>query len=282
MTTPAFPPLPKPARPFPFRLGVTSYVYPDALLPNVRTLASVADDVELVFFESGNESNLPSPAEINELAAIAREHALSYTVHFPIDKALGSPSRDERLFVLDRMLRIIETCHPLNPHGWILHLEGINPSDSPDRVSEWQRDLRPLVARLWSAVDDPSLLCIENLGYPFEWCQPILALAPFAHCLDIGHLWQMNYDWQSHVRQYLPSTRIIHLYGTDNTTSRHHALTLSPAPQVQAFLSAIAGYTKVLTLETFGYEDTNASVELLIHLMESCPGGASLATPAQT
>lgn len=280
MTATAFPPLPKPAQSLPFRLGVTSYVYPDALLPNIRALAPVADDIELVFFESGNDSNLPSPSDISEMATIAREHALSYTVHFPIDKALGSPSRDERLFVLDRMLRIIETCRPLNPHGWILHLEGINPTDSPNRVSEWQQDLRPLVTRLWSAVDNPALLCIENLGYPFDWCAPILALAPFGHCLDIGHLWQMNDDWQSHVRQYLSSTRIVHLYGTDNTTSRHHALTLSPTPQVHAFLSAIAGYTKVLTLETFGYEDTLASLNCLIQMMNS-PVGASLAMPAK-
>jgi sugar phosphate isomerase/epimerase len=273
MTSP-FPPLPKPTKPLPFRLGVTSYVYPDALLPNVRALAPIANDIELVFFESGDDSNLPSPSEINELAALAREHSLTYTVHFPIDKALGSPSCDERLFTLNRMLRIMDVCRPLNPHGWILHLDGISPSDTPERVAEWQRDLRPLVARLWSAANDPSLLCIENLGYPFDWCQPILDLAPFGHCLDIGHLWQMNYDWRAHVREYFPSTRIIHLYGADNT-SRHHALTITPAPLAGEFLSAITGYSGVLTLETFGYDDTHASINRLIEIFSSCPSRSS-------
>ena len=270
MTSTNFPPLPRPPGPFPFRLGVTSYVYPEALLPNVRALAQAVDDVELVFFESDKDSNLPSPAEINELVTIARENSLSYTVHFPIDKALGSPAREERLFVLDRILRIIDRCRPLNPHGWILHLEGIAPTDSPDRLAEWQRDLRPLVARIWSAVDDPSLLCVENLGYPFDWCQPILNLATFGHCLDIGHLWQMNYDWRRHVQDHLPATRIIHLYGADNT-SRHHALTITPPAQVHDFLDAIAGYSGVLTLETFGYDDTRASLERLIEIISSCP-----------
>jgi len=271
MTTAApFPPLPRPAQPYPFRLGVTSYVYPDALIPNVRALAPVADDVELVFFESGDESNLPSPAEIDELAAISRENALSYTVHFPIDKALGSPSRNERLQVQNRILDIMDRCRPLNPHGWILHLEGISPSDHPARVAEWQRDLRPLVARIVTAVDDPALLCVENLGYPFEWCHPILDDAPLGHCLDIGHLWQMNYDWRAHVREHIPATRIVHLYGADNT-SRHHALTITPEPQVRDFLAAIAGYTGVLTLETFGYEDTRASLERLVEIISSCP-----------
>lgn len=266
MTSKTLPPLPQPAQPLPFRLGVTSYVYPDALLPNVRALAPVADDVELVFFESGTDSNLPTTEEVRELATLAREHNLTYTVHFPIDKALGSPSRDERLHVLDQMLRIIARCHPLTPHGWILHLEGITPTDSPARIADWQRDLRPLVARLWAAVDDPALLCVENLGYPFEWCQPVLDLAPFGHCLDIGHLWQMNYDWHGHVQTHLPTTRIIHLYGADNT-SRHHALTLTPEPLARDFLSSVADYTGVLTLETFGYDDTRASLERLFALI---------------
>lgn len=266
MTATSFTPLPRTARPFPFRLGVTSYVYPDALLPNVRALAPAADDVELLFLESGNDSDMPAPQEIKELATIAREHALTYTVHFPIDKALGSPSPDERLQVLDRMLRIIDRCRPLNPHGWILHLEGIATADSPDRIAEWQRDLRPLVARLWAAVDDPALLCVENLAYPFDWCRPVLDLAPFGHCLDVGHLWQLNYDWRGHVREFLPATRIIHLYGADNT-SRHHALTITPEAQLRDFLAAITGYTGVLTLETFGYDDTRASLERLIALL---------------
>jgi sugar phosphate isomerase/epimerase len=268
MTPPIRPPLPQPSPPFPFRLGLTSYVYPDAILPNVRALATVADDIELVFFESGNDSNLPSPPEIRELSSLAREHSLSYTVHFPIDKALGSPSRDEQLCALNQMLRIIDCCQPLNPHGWILHLEGITPSDSPARVTEWQQNLIPLVSRLQSVVGNPSQLCIENLGYPFEWCRPILDLAPFGHCLDIGHLWQMNYDWRAHVRQHLPSTRIIHLYGADNT-SRHHALTITPITLAADFLSSVAGFSGVLTLETFGYDDTRASLDRLIELTAS-------------
>ncbi len=34
-----------------FRLGSTSYVYPDDILPNVRKLMSSVDDIELVLFE---------------------------------------------------------------------------------------------------------------------------------------------------------------------------------------------------------------------------------------
>lgn len=268
--TPLLPPLPRPPRPLPFRLGLTSYVYPDAILPNVRALADTADDIELLFLESGDHSNLPDPAEIRALADIAAEHALSYTIHFPIDKALGSPSAQDRQVCLDQTLRIIDLCRPLNPHGWILHLEGIEPDDSPARIAAWQRDLVPLVERIVAAVKDPGRLCVENLGYPYDWCRPILELAPFSHCLDIGHLWQMQYDWQAHVRTWLPTTRIVHLYGADQT-SRHHALPLTPAPLAAAFLKSLGNYRDVLTLETFGYDDTRASLERLIELTADIP-----------
>ncbi len=267
MNSPAYQPLPRPPHPLPFRLGVTSFVYPDALLPNIRALAPVADDVELVFFESGDESNLPDAAEVRCLADLAAEHALSYTIHFPIDKALGSPSARERQALLDQTLRIIEICRPLQPHGWILHLEGIEPDDTPARVAEWQSDLAHPVQAILAATGDPRRLCIENLGYPFEWCQPILDLAPFSHCLDIGHLWQMQYDWKTHVRNHRAHTRIVHLYGADHT-SRHHALTITPAPLAAEFLAALGDYREVLTLETFGYEDTCASLERLIELTQ--------------
>ena len=46
----AFPDLPSLTHPVPFRLGVTSYVYPADIETNIRALAPVVDDIELDFF----------------------------------------------------------------------------------------------------------------------------------------------------------------------------------------------------------------------------------------
>ncbi|MCU0508776.1 MAG: sugar phosphate isomerase/epimerase, partial [Anaerolineae bacterium] len=35
-----------------FRVGTTSYIVPDNILPNVEYLAPLVDDVELVLFET--------------------------------------------------------------------------------------------------------------------------------------------------------------------------------------------------------------------------------------
>lgn len=257
-----FLPLPQVTKPHPFRVGVTSYVHPADLITNVRHLAPYADDIEIVFFESSEFSNLPSQREVVEMLQLATQHQLTYTIHFPIDKALGSEQREEREHFMDTALRIIELCRPLDPHGWILHLEGLDHHASPARIETWIRDMRPLLRVLTEVAGDPTKICVENLGYPFAWCEPVLLEHPFSVCLDLGHLLQMGYDWRQHVAQWLPRTRIIHLYGSD-TTSRHYSLEKSPMPLVQEFLKAIHPYNEVLTLETFEFEDTASSLRRL-------------------
>lgn len=265
-----FPPLPRLPEAHPFRLGVTSYVHPADILPNVEAVAPFADDVELVFFESQEHSNLPSARDIETLRDLAAAHGLTYTVHFPIDKALGSPSPGEREALLEQMIRIADLCRPLQPYGWLLHVEGVGPVETPERVGAWQRDVMPLLDRLDRHIADPGRICVENLGYPFAWCDPFLERFPFSICLDAGHLWQGGYEWRSHVDRYFPRTRVIHLYGTAGG-SRHFSLTVSPPALIGGFLAAIRGYAGVLTLETFGYDDTRTSLERLSECLNLPP-----------
>ena len=52
-----------PGEPYPFRLGTTSYIIPNSILPNVRYLADKVKDIELVLFESDDGiSNFPDAA----------------------------------------------------------------------------------------------------------------------------------------------------------------------------------------------------------------------------
>jgi len=50
-------------KPTPFRIGTTSYIIPDEIIPNVRFLAARVEDVELVLFEADEGmNNLPGAA----------------------------------------------------------------------------------------------------------------------------------------------------------------------------------------------------------------------------
>ena len=56
---------------FPFRLGTTSYIIPDDILPNARYLAGKVRDIELILFEvDDGPNNLPTPEVIDELAGL--------------------------------------------------------------------------------------------------------------------------------------------------------------------------------------------------------------------
>lgn len=262
----AFPPLPSLPAPHPFRVGVTSFVHPADRLPNVQALAPFVDDIELLFLDSGPYAALPDRADIDTLAMLAAAHNLTYTVHLPIDKALGSPSATERDALLAYLLELVEVCRPLQPHGWILHLDGLKPTDPSARIRQWQEDVFPLLDRIVGQLERAERLCIENTDYPFEHCLPFVERFPVSLCLDLGHLWQQGYDWQAHVRRHLARTRIVHLYGAGPGT-RHYSLATTPPALVREVLAALMGYTGVLTLETFGYDDTRSSLERLIECL---------------
>ena len=54
---------------FPFKIGTTSFIYPDNYVRNVNMLAPYLDEIELILFEN-TPSSLPSKHEIKELFAV--------------------------------------------------------------------------------------------------------------------------------------------------------------------------------------------------------------------
>ncbi len=75
----------------PFRLGTTSFIYRDDVLPNVRQLAARVDDVEIVIYEYNEQNPLPDGRVLAELQRVAAANDLTYTVHLPLDLALAAP-----------------------------------------------------------------------------------------------------------------------------------------------------------------------------------------------
>jgi hypothetical protein len=98
---------------YPFLLGTTSYIIPDDVVPNVRMLAPLVDDIELLLFESSGPYALPSVSTIQELIDIAAQESVGYTVHLPTDLKVGSESKNERIrfaFPSRRLYRICTGC----------------------------------------------------------------------------------------------------------------------------------------------------------------------------
>lgn len=252
-----------------FRLGTTSYILPDDILPNVRFLAPRVDDVELVLFEIDEPAgNLPTRQVIDRLARLAAEHDLSYTVHLPLDLRLGEPGA-ARHASLDKAQRVIQRTLPLDPWAFVLHLNGREATDRAAWIDQAARSLE-LVAG-WAG--GAERLAVENLeGYPLDFIDPVLKRVPAGRCVDIGHLWIDGHDPLPYLERHLPRTRVVHLHGLDDRD--HRSLAHMDKAELQRVLGALAAaeFAGVLTLEVFGQEDFESSLLALKEAGMAWPG----------
>lgn len=251
---------------FPFRLGCTSYVIPDDILPNVRRMAPLVDDIEIILFESEELSSFPDEDTIMELAELAGKYDITYTIHFPTDLKAGSQDSEERNKFINQVKRVIELTRPLDPYGFVLHLEGIEPDASEKREEEWHESCSEVCGKI---AEIPSLdrkkICVENLNYPVEWHIDLAEEQGFSLCWDIGHLWLYNVaDWSELLRRYFSKTRIIHLHGVSYEKD-HISLKKNRLSDVQVLLDLIieCDYKNIISIEVFNEKDTFESLEIV-------------------
>src|ERR1041384_8075719 len=256
-------------KPYPFRLGTTSYIIPDDILPNARYLAGKVRDIELILFEvDDGPNNLPSAEVIEELSMIAHQHDMTYTVHLPLDLKLGEDgSEQDRSLV--KAKRVIDCTRGLDPWAYVLHLDGRSVRTSTDiqLIRRWQdQSVRALeIVSEWAG--SPEKLAVENLEtYPLDFIQPVLDRIPVSRCVDVGHLWLDGHDPIPYLQAALPRTRVVHLHGIAERD--HRSLVFMPQEKVQAVWDELIreNYTGVLTLEMFSEDDFNSSMKVIHRL----------------
>ena len=251
---------------YPFRLGTTSYIIPDDILPNARYLAGKVRDMELILFEvDDGPNNLPSPEVIDELSHIARQHDLTYTVHLPLDLKLGADG-SERDQSLIKARRVIDCTRGLDPWAYVLHLDGksVRTSTDEELIQRWQdHSVRALeIVSGWAG--SPDKLAVENLEtYPLNFIQPVLDRIPVSRCVDIGHLWLDGHNPIPYLQMALPHTRVVHMHGIAERD--HRSLAFMPQEKVSAVWHELlrANYEGVLTLEMFSEEDFTSSLDVI-------------------
>lgn len=249
----------------PFRLGSTSYVWPADILPNVRRLGPLVDDVELVLFEVDEHSNLPDTATVDELNGLAQRHQLTYTIHLPLDLSLAHAAS------LQKAEKVIACTRALSPWAYVLHLDGrlVESSPGPDTLARWVSDACQALEAVAALIGDRSRLCVENLeNYPAELLFPVLEEVPVSLCVDVGHLWLRERDPVSFLREQLGRTRVIHLHGIGDRD--HQSLLHQGVEAVKPVLELLSRrqYTGVLTLEVFSREDFFASRRLVAEAVD--------------
>lgn len=255
-------------RRFPFRLGATSYVLHDDVLPNLHYLKHRVDSIELLLFESDTESNYPPAGTVRELKETAADCDLVFTVHLPANQPLGSRDRATRQAAVGTILRAIEAVRPLDPHTLELHLEPDTQGESaPSRdLPAWQAACIDSLEALKAGGVDPARVGIETLEYDFDCALPVIEATGFGICMDIGHVWYNGFDEAAFLAGILPRARSFHLHGFDSERD-HKGLHHMPREQVARFIRAVAGQPdaadRVVTLEVFSASDFHHSLEVL-------------------
>jgi sugar phosphate isomerase/epimerase len=254
---------------FPFRLGTTSYILKDDLVPNAEFLGPLVDDIELVLFESDKISNLPDRGVIESLIRLKEEHRITYTVHLPLDTELGSLDEAVRKRSVEKCLRVMGLTSPLAPFAYVVHFHGEMRGRVPARdITRWLEALDRSAGGLLESGVGPDMLCVETLDYPFEFVEPVVARRGMSVCLDAGHLVFFGFPLEEYLDRYLARSRIIHLHGHRDGADHKDIGTLEPR-----VLATLIGHPcltdsreRVLTLEVFGLPDFERSMETIRRL----------------
>ncbi|OGQ86164.1 MAG: hypothetical protein A2512_02295 [Deltaproteobacteria bacterium RIFOXYD12_FULL_56_24] len=227
-------------------------------MTNVRALAPLVDDVQLLFFESAAKSLLPQPLDLQVLRDLAEEHGLSYTVHLPADLALGAAARVERQEGIAEILRLMAQLSPLAPQSFDLHLT--REPDLPEAA--WLDNLAASLGELATALgEEKRQIGVENIEYPYDLVAPLVAEYGFAVCLDLGHLVHYGHDLEEGLG-LLPRAHHLHYHGVEGGMD-HQALFDAEQAEMLGKRLVKAGYEGVVTLEMYSLEKLKGSLALL-------------------
>lgn len=253
---------------FPFRLATTSYILPSALLPNIRFLGRYVDEVELVLYESNNQSNLPTPQEVREMAQLAADFDLTYDVHLPGDLFFGDPDPALRREFCATAVRFYERTLPLDPTSYTLHLDSRRADGTIEEdQGKWQGRVSESLEAMRRHGIDLSRLVVENLEYPLERLSSLAAAFDLGLCLDIGHLIFYRHSVGEHIQSFLPKSAMVHLHGVTEGQD-HRGVNHIPSPTWDTICRGLKEYRGVVSLEVFSLEDLIPSLERLAAIVK--------------
>jgi sugar phosphate isomerase/epimerase len=253
------------------RIGTTSCIWHDYMLPNVERLAGRVDDVELLLFDI--ERDVPPPAEVARLAELARAHALSYTVHTPLDASLASTDEGRRTAGVDKVRRALAWGAPLAPVGYTVHVylgDGERDSAPPTDLDAWRARAHRSLAALAAEVPARAL-CVECIDYDFALIAPVVEALDLSVALDVGHLMRDGRGLAAALDAWLPRTRIVQLHGTRPDGRDHKSLAWARRQDLEWLFRTLIDrqFGGVVTLELFDPDDLDASLALVRSLLSS-------------
>ena len=245
------------------RLGGTSWVVQGNFNENLKHLSKEVSDMEVVLFDTPENSNMPSCAEVSMLTELCKAHDMSCTVHFPADIfALETASVLRKRE--DLCLKTIELFAPLEPFAWILHIVGEKRGNSPSsEIETWLEKSIRSAERLAGALSDKRKICIETLDYDPKYVELLALAVGTSICLDIGHLVRCGYPVLETAKRCAEMTRVLHIHGVRPDGTDHVDLSYFDTELFEHVTEIMSdGEEKVMTIEVFE-KDYDRSLEVI-------------------
>ena len=247
---------------YPFRIGTTSFIYPDHYVPNVDMLGPFFDEIELLLFESLQPDSLPDPTVIAQLSHLAEKYDLTYNVHLPTDISITDPRPSKQKLAIDTILSIMDLTSPLSPSGYTLHIPYNRDSFEMTTVKKWQNQAFSNLKKILAEGVRPDSIWVETLDYPYSLLTDIVGQLDLNICLDLGHLMRHGYDIKSAFNDCAAKTAMIHLHGFMNDRDHRGLNTLSDK-HIEPVLWILRHFTKTVSLEVFSFKQLQASLAFL-------------------
>jgi len=210
------------------KISAPSFVIPADRVSNVRYLKNMVDEVELLFFDSRHEFDMPEESEIAALAKLG----MAYSAHLPTDTDLNT---SEGWRVIDAYLDMLK---PLNLKRAVIH-----PVESSFFLKE-------LAKR-------PDII-IENTDFHGTFFDDAVSMG-FRLCFDNAHAGEDAYGFH---KKYAPHIAEYHLQG--ETGGRHHkSLEHIEANLLESILTHAKRNGATVCLEMFNEDDFLVSYEII-------------------
>ena len=249
-------------RAYPFKLGTTSFIYPDDYIPNVKMLGAYIDEIELLLFESIEIESLFSGPVIDELDRLATELKVDYDVHLPMDISISDQDAQNQRHALKTLNQIIERVSPLAPSSYCLHIPYNEADFESHSIKKWHARVRSNLEKLLDTGVDPGRICIENLDYPIDLIADFVLELNLSICLDVGHLLYHGYDVADAFNRYFSKISVMHLHGVGNNQD-HVSLDRLSEERFHPIMKMLKRFSGVVSLEVFSFDDLNASLQYL-------------------
>ena len=257
-----------------FKLGTTSFIYQDHIIPNVRKIGSFFDEIELLVFESMPDGVLPSKADIQELYYLSRELDLTFNVHLPVDISLTDISVSKQAKAADTLVKVIDLFAPLEPTTHTLHLSMEKGKISLEELMAWEKRTRKGLEKLVPRLSHPSILSVETLWYSHACFRSLIKEFDLSLCIDAGHLFKYGHDLRTCFDLYRERLPIIHLHGVDFSgpvPKDHTSLDRLPDDLFHLTTELLDGFEGTVSLEVFSLENLNRSLAKLSSVFKNIP-----------